>query len=114
MGLTPGTKLGPYEIHSLVGAGGMSEVYGARDTRLGRDVAIKALSQTLVNDADRLRRFEQEAARLPRSISGCSILTARREDSSPTSNRSLSAISTTPMTVRNSPSSAATGNPTSS
>jgi eukaryotic-like serine/threonine-protein kinase len=61
MGLTTGTKLGPYEIQSLVGAGGMGEVYRARDTRLGRDVVIKVLLQTLANDADRLRRFEQEA-----------------------------------------------------
>jgi Tol biopolymer transport system component len=61
MGLTSGTKLGPYEIVSPVGAGGMGEVYRARDTRLGRDVAIKVLPETLANDADRLRRFEQEA-----------------------------------------------------
>jgi serine/threonine protein kinase len=61
MALTSGTKLGPYEIVSPVGAGGMGEVYRARDTRLGRDVAIKVLPEALVNDADRLRRFEQEA-----------------------------------------------------
>ena len=61
MALTSGTKLGPYEIVSPVGAGGMGEVYRARDTRLGRDVAIKVLPEALANDADRLRRFEQEA-----------------------------------------------------
>jgi len=61
MTLTSGTKLGPYEIVSPVGAGGMGEVYRARDTRLGRDVAIKVLPEALANDADRLRRFEQEA-----------------------------------------------------
>ena len=61
MALTSGTKLGPYQIVSLVGAGGMGEVYRARDTRLGRDVAIKVLPEALAHDADRLRRFEQEA-----------------------------------------------------
>ena len=61
MSLTPGTKLGPYEIQSLIGAGGMGEVYRARDQRLQRDVAIKILPATLASDQDRLRRFEQEA-----------------------------------------------------
>ncbi len=61
MALTSGTKLGPYEIQSPLGAGGMGEVYRARDTRLGRDVAIKVLPEALATDADRLRRFEQEA-----------------------------------------------------
>src|ERR1700746_3671488 len=61
MPLSSGTKLGPYEIQSPLGAGGMGEVYRARDTRLGRDVPIKVLPGALVNDADRLRRFEQEA-----------------------------------------------------
>src|SRR5450631_2620001 len=61
MALTSGTKLGPYEIISPLGAGGMGEVYRARDTRLGRDVAIKVLPEALAHDADRLRRFEQEA-----------------------------------------------------
>jgi Tol biopolymer transport system component len=61
MRLTSGIKLGPYEIVSPLGAGGMGEVYRARDTRLGRDVAIKVLPEALANDADRLRRFEQEA-----------------------------------------------------
>lgn len=61
MALTSGTKLGPYEIVSQLGAGGMGEVYRARDTRLDRIVAIKVLPETLANDADRLQRFEQEA-----------------------------------------------------
>jgi Tol biopolymer transport system component len=61
MALRSGTKLGPYEILSPLGAGGMGEVYRARDTRLGRDVAIKVLPEALAHDADRLRRFEQEA-----------------------------------------------------
>src|SRR5271170_4490144 len=61
MALTPGTKLGPYEIKSQVGAGGMGEVYRARDTRLGRDVALKILPESFARDSDRLRRFEQEA-----------------------------------------------------
>jgi eukaryotic-like serine/threonine-protein kinase len=61
MKLTPGTKLGPYEIVTLIGAGGMGEVYRARDSRLKREVAIKILPHSLSLDADRLRRFEQEA-----------------------------------------------------
>jgi WD40 repeat protein len=61
MNLAAGTKLGPYEIVSLLGAGGMGEVYRARDSRLRRDVAIKVLPSALSLDADRMRRFEQEA-----------------------------------------------------
>jgi Tol biopolymer transport system component len=61
MALTPGSKIGPYEILSPLGAGGMGEVYRARDTRLGRDVALKILPESFARDADRLRRFEQEA-----------------------------------------------------
>jgi Tol biopolymer transport system component len=59
--LNPGAKLGPYEIVSPLGAGGMGEVYRARDTRLGREVAIKILPQGFAQSPDRLRRFEQEA-----------------------------------------------------
>ncbi len=61
MSLTSGTKLGPYEILSPLGAGGMGEVYRAKDARLGRDVALKVLPATFASDSDRLRRFEQEA-----------------------------------------------------
>src|SRR5450432_1129461 len=61
MPLAPGTRLGPYEVTAPLGAGGMGEVYCARDARLGRDVAIKVLPASFSNDADRLRRFEQEA-----------------------------------------------------
>src|SRR2546421_785659 len=61
MMLSVGTKLGPYEIAVPVGAGGMGEVYRARDTRLGRDVAVKVLPSSFSADSDRLHRFEQEA-----------------------------------------------------
>src|SRR5271154_21301 len=61
MALAAGTKLGPYEIQSPLGAGGMGEVYRASDTRLDRAVAIKVLPEAMARDADRLRRFEQEA-----------------------------------------------------
>ncbi|MFY9552881.1 MAG: protein kinase [Thermoanaerobaculia bacterium] len=61
MTLAAGSKLGPYEILSPLGAGGMGEVYRARDTRLGREVAIKVLPASFSQDPDRLRRFEQEA-----------------------------------------------------
>ncbi|MGE5275979.1 MAG: protein kinase domain-containing protein, partial [Acidobacteriota bacterium] len=61
MTLTAGTRLGPYEILAPIGAGGMGEVWRARDPRLGREVAIKVLPASFSADADRLRRFEQEA-----------------------------------------------------
>src|SRR6476661_4846525 len=61
MTLATGTKLGPYEIVAPIGAGGMGEVYRAKDPRLGRDVAIKVLPASFSTDDDRLRRFEQEA-----------------------------------------------------
>ena len=59
--MRPGARLGPYEILAPLGAGGMGEVYRARDTRLGRDVAIKVLPASLATDPERVRRFEQEA-----------------------------------------------------
>jgi serine/threonine protein kinase len=59
--LSAGTKLGPYEVVAPIGAGGMGEVYKAKDPRLGREVAVKVLPATFSKDADRLRRFEQEA-----------------------------------------------------
>jgi eukaryotic-like serine/threonine-protein kinase len=61
MAPAPGTKLRQYEILAALGAGGMGEVYRARDPQLGRDVAIKVLPASLARDPDRLRRFEQEA-----------------------------------------------------
>src|SRR5271165_3504724 len=59
--LTPGTRVGPYEVVSLLGAGGMAEVYRAKDTRLGRDVAIKVVSEALGGDGAFLERFDREA-----------------------------------------------------
>ena len=64
MALQPGARLGPYEIQSAIGAGGMGEVYRARDTRLQRDVAIKVLPEALAHDTERLARFEREARTL--------------------------------------------------
>jgi eukaryotic-like serine/threonine-protein kinase len=61
MPLAPGVKLGPYEIQSQLGAGGMGEVYRAADPRLARNVAVKILPESFATDTDRLRRFEQEA-----------------------------------------------------
>ena len=61
MPLQPGTTLGPYEILSPIGAGGMGEVYKARDTKLDRDVALKVLPKAFTSDPDRLARFEREA-----------------------------------------------------
>ena len=61
MTLAAGTRLGPYQILSPLGAGGMGEVYRARDSRLGREVAVKVLPDTFSQDAERLRRFQQEA-----------------------------------------------------
>src|SRR5512136_3054155 len=74
MRLVQGTKLGPYEIIGPIGAGGMGEVYRARDTRLGRDVALKVLPAEYAQSADRLRRFEQEA-RIAGSLSHPNVLT---------------------------------------
>ena len=59
--LSPGVRVGPYELGSSLGAGGMGEVFRAKDTRLGRDVAVKVLPASFASDADRLHRFEQEA-----------------------------------------------------
>ncbi len=63
MTLAVGTRLGPYEVLAPLGAGGMGEVYRARDPRLGREVAIKVLPADLASDAGRLKRFEKEARR---------------------------------------------------
>ncbi|HUE95392.1 MAG TPA: protein kinase, partial [Longimicrobiaceae bacterium] len=64
MPLAPGTRLGPYEITAPLGAGGMGEVYRARDTRLGREVAIKSLPAAFGADAERLARLLREAQTL--------------------------------------------------
>jgi hypothetical protein len=61
MSLGPGSQVGPYEITAALGTGGMGEVFRARDPRIGREVAIKVLPASFADDADRLRRFEQEA-----------------------------------------------------
>ena len=61
MALTPGTRLGLYEVAAQIGAGGMGEVYRARDTKLDRDVALKILPDAFVNDPERLARFQREA-----------------------------------------------------
>src|SRR5262245_34940840 len=59
--LPPGARLGPYELVAPIGAGGMGQVYRARDTRLGRDVAVKVLPREYADHPERRRRFEQEA-----------------------------------------------------
>ena len=59
MGFAAGTKVGPYEVTAPLGAGGMGEVYRAKDARLSREVAIKVLPESLSAEPDRLRRFEQ-------------------------------------------------------
>ena len=64
MALASGTRLGAYEITSAIGAGGMGEVYRARDTRLDRDVAIKILPEPFASDPERLARFDREAKTL--------------------------------------------------
>ena len=61
MALASGTKLGPYEILAPIGAGGMGEVYRARDTRLKRDVALKVLPEAFARDPGRMARFQREA-----------------------------------------------------
>ena len=65
MALAAGVRLGPYEIVAPLGAGGMGEVYKARDTRLDRTVAIKVLPTHVASDPDVRQRFEREAARSP-------------------------------------------------
>jgi serine/threonine protein kinase len=64
--LAAGTRIGPYEIGDSLGAGGMGEVYRARDTKLDRAVAVKILPESLVHDPERLARFGREAKTSPR------------------------------------------------
>jgi serine/threonine protein kinase len=64
MTLSPGSRLGPYEISAAIGAGGMGEVFRARDTKLNRDVAIKVLPAAFADDPERLARFTREAQTL--------------------------------------------------
>ena len=64
MALTPGTRLGVYEVTAQIGEGGMGQVYRARDTKLDRDVAIKVLPESLAGDPDRIARFQREAKTL--------------------------------------------------
>ena len=61
MSLTPGTRLGVYEVSALIGEGGMGQVYQATDTKLHRDLALKILPQAFAQDPDRLARFQREA-----------------------------------------------------
>ena len=85
MAVAAGTKLGPYEVLSPLGAGGMGEVYRARDSRLGRDVAVKILPAGYSSDPERLRRFEQEA-RATAALNHPNILAVfdiARQDESP-------------------------------
>ena len=65
MALTAGTRVGTYEIQSVLGTGGMGEVYRARDTRLKREVAIKILPAAFSGDPERKSRFQREAVTLP-------------------------------------------------
>jgi WD40 repeat protein len=74
MGLSAGDRLGPYEVVGLLGAGGMGEVYRARDPRLGREVAVKVLPEDVARDPERLSRFEREA-RAVAALSHPNILT---------------------------------------
>jgi serine/threonine protein kinase len=67
MALAAGTRLGLYEIQSLLGAGGMGEVYKARDSRLNRSIAIKILAEGTASDPERRARFEREAQSIPNS-----------------------------------------------
>ena len=75
MPLQPDTTLGPYEIQAPLGAGGMGEVYRARDTRLDRTVAIKVLSEHVASDPDLKQRFEREAKTISSLNHGWVILT---------------------------------------
>src|SRR6188768_1755298 len=91
MPLAPGTKFGPYEIVGPLGAGGMGEVFRARDTRLGRDVAVKILPATFANDPDRRARFEREAQAVA-ALSHPNIVAIHDTGSAPTADGSPPSI----------------------
>jgi serine/threonine protein kinase len=74
LSFSEGTRLGSYEILALIGAGGMGQVYRARDTKLGRDVAMKVLPEAFSQDRERLARFEREV-RLLASLNRANIAT---------------------------------------
>ena len=89
MALSAGTRLGPYEILEPLGAGGMGEVYCARDPRLKRHVALKVLPAELASEPDRLERFEREAQALAAlNHPGASSPFGRSEQSKPSSRSS--------------------------
>ena len=79
MALAPGVRLGPYEIVSALGAGGMGEVYKARDTRLDRTVAIKVLPEHVASDPDLKQRFEREAKTI-RNLNHGWVILAQDDD----------------------------------
>jgi eukaryotic-like serine/threonine-protein kinase len=86
MTIAAGTRLGSYEVVALIGAGGMGEVYRARDTKLGRDVAIKVLPEAFAHDPEQVSRFQREA-KLLASLNHTNIATNHDiEDSNGTSN----------------------------
>src|SRR6188474_1447479 len=87
MPLSTGDRLGPYEVVATLGAGGMGEVYRARDTSLGRDVAIKVLPASVADDPERLARFEREA-KLLASLSHANIAQIYGLEKTPGSNDS--------------------------
>jgi serine/threonine protein kinase len=89
MTLTAGTRLGNYEVIDLLGAGSMGEVYRARDTLLGRDVALKVLPSHVADNEERLERFQREA-RLLASLGASSASTPRNPSLARRSSRSCS------------------------
>jgi eukaryotic-like serine/threonine-protein kinase len=89
MTISAGTRLGPYEILSPLGAGGMGEVYRARDPRLGRDVAVKVLSEEFFEGEERRRRFEREA-RLLATLNHPGIASNYSYEEDPTSSTTAS------------------------
>jgi serine/threonine protein kinase len=99
MSLRTGARIGPYEVVARVGAGGMGEVYRARDTKLGRDVALKVLPDVFARDPDRLARFAREAQVLA-SLNHPNIATAHGlEDAAGLINTLLSGASSSPIVV---------------